>query len=87
MQKILLMLLTLSLISIVAEELKPWTTKLNNLTTFEKHVLIDKGTERAFSGKYVHTDDEGIYTCKVCDASLYTSEDKFDSHCGWPSFD
>jgi peptide methionine sulfoxide reductase msrA/msrB len=87
MQKIVLILLTLSMTFIVAEDLKPWTSKLNNLTPFEKHVLIDKGTERAFSGKYVHTNEDGIYTCKVCDAPLYRSGDKFDSHCGWPSFD
>ena len=87
MQKIVLILLTLSMTFIVAEDLKPWTSKLNNLTPFEKHVLIDKGTERAFSGKYVHTKEDGIYTCKVCDAPLYRSGDKFDSHCGWPSFD
>jgi len=87
MQKILLMLLMLGMTFVVAEDLKPWTATLNNLTTFEKHVLIDKGTERAFSGKYVHTKDDGIYTCKVCGNPLYKSTDKFDSHCGWPSFD
>ncbi len=42
--------------------------RLNQLTAFEKHVLVDKGTERAFSGKYVHTKEDGIYRCKVCDA-------------------
>ena len=87
MQKILWILVTLSMAFALADEVKPWTTQLNNLTTFEKHVLIDKGTERAFSGKYVHTKEEGIYTCKVCDTPLYISKDKFDSHCGWPSFD
>ncbi len=87
MQKIVLILLTLSMTFSVAEDMKPWASKLNNLTPFEKHVLIDKGTERAFSGKYVHTKEDGIYTCKVCDAPLYRSGDKFDSHCGWPSFD
>ncbi len=87
MQKILLILLTLSMTFIVAEDLKPWTSKLNNLTPLEKHIVIDKGTERAFSGKYVHTKEDGTYRCKVCDAPLYRSGDKFDSHCGWPSFD
>lgn len=72
---------------LVAEELKPWTATLNSLTPFEKHVIIDKGTERAFSGKYVHTNEEGTYTCKVCGAPLYRSSDKLDPHCGWPSFD
>lgn len=87
MQKIVFTLLMMCMTFILADEVKPWTTKLNNLTTFEKHVLIDKGTERAFSGKYVQTKEDGTYTCKICDAPLYTSGDKFDSHCGWPSFD
>ena len=68
-------------------ELKPWTSTLKNLTPPEKHVIVDKGTERAFSGKYVNTKEKGVYTCKVCGAALYRSDDKFDSHCGWPSFD
>lgn len=72
---------------LVAEELKPWTATLNSLTPFEKHIIIEKGTERPFSGKYVHTKEDGIYTCKVCNAPLYRSSDKFDSGCGWPSFD
>jgi len=87
MKKIIFTLLMMCMTFVLAAELKPWTTQLNNLTKFEKHVLIDKGTERAFSGKYVHTKEDGTYTCKVCDAPLYTSGDKFDSHCGWPSFD
>jgi peptide methionine sulfoxide reductase msrA/msrB len=68
-------------------EPKSWTTTLKNLTPFEKHVIVDKGTERAFSGKYVNTKEKGVYTCKVCGTALYRSNDKFDSHCGWPSFD
>ncbi|HSR73709.1 MAG TPA: bifunctional methionine sulfoxide reductase B/A protein [Sulfurovum sp.] len=72
---------------LVAEELKPWSAKLKTLTPSEKHVIIDKGTERPFSGKYVDTKEDGTYACKVCGAPLYKSSDKFDSHCGWPSFD
>ena len=87
MQKILWILVTLSITFVIADDFKPWKSKINTLTTFEKHVLINKGTERAFSGKYVDTKEDGTYACKVCDAPLYTSGDKFDSHCGWPSFD
>jgi peptide methionine sulfoxide reductase msrA/msrB len=61
--------------------------KYNNLTAEEKWVILDKGTERPFTGKYVNHKENGEFTCKQCDAPLYRSEDKFDSHCGWPSFD
>lgn len=60
---------------------------MNELTPFERHVIEDKGTEPAFSGLYTQTDEPGEYLCKRCDALLYKSEDKFSSHCGWPSFD
>ena len=70
-----------------AANMEAWKPQLNNLSTFEKHVIVDKGTERAFSGKYVNTTDKGVYKCKVCGAALYRSDDKFSSHCGWPSFD
>ena len=72
---------------LVASDMKPWTTQLNKLSTFEKNIIVNKGTERAFSGKYVNTTDKGVYKCKVCGTALYKSDDKFSSHCGWPSFD
>jgi len=59
----------------------------NELTPFEEYVIINKGTEKPFSGKYENFFEEGTYTCKRCGAQLYKSEDKFDAHCGWPSFD
>lgn len=61
--------------------------KLNKLTTEEAAVIIHKGTEYPFTGEYVNTKDSGKYVCRQCDAPLYLSNDKFDSHCGWPSFD
>jgi peptide methionine sulfoxide reductase msrA/msrB len=61
--------------------------KFNELTPQEKYVIIDKGTEYPFTGKYNDFYQEGTYTCKHCDAPLYNSSTKFDGHCGWPSFD
>jgi peptide methionine sulfoxide reductase msrA/msrB len=63
------------------------TMKLNSLTPEEARVIVHKGTERPYSGKYVNNKVDGTYTCKQCGAPLYRSTAKFDSECGWPSFD
>ncbi|MBE2257089.1 MAG: bifunctional methionine sulfoxide reductase B/A protein [Ignavibacteria bacterium] len=61
--------------------------KYNELTEEEKRVIINKGTEMPFTGELNNNKSEGTYICKRCNAPLYSSKDKFDSGCGWPSFD
>lgn len=59
----------------------------NTLTKEEEYIIVFKGTEYPYTGKYYKHKAPGTYICKRCNAPLYKSKDKFDSHCGWPSFD
>jgi peptide-methionine (R)-S-oxide reductase len=56
------------------------------LTPMQYHVLREGGTERAFTGEYDHTFAAGDYTCAGCGAPLFTSDDKYNSGCGWPAY-
>ena len=59
----------------------------NKLTPEEERVIVKKGTEYPGSGDLLKNSEKGTYICKRCNAALYKSDSKFDSHCGWPSFD
>jgi len=63
---------------------KDWKEKL---TEEQYYIIREKGTERPFTGKLLMNKEKGIYKCAACGAELFTDEMKFDSHCGWPSFD
>lgn len=58
-----------------------------NLTSKERKIIVDKGTERPYTGKYNNHYKKGTYVCKACSNPLFKSNTKFDSKCGWPSFD
>lgn len=66
---------------------KTKTMEYKKLTPEEERVIINKGTERPFTGKYYDYYEKGTYVCKQCGAPLYKSTAKFNSGCGWPSFD
>lgn len=59
----------------------------NKLTPEEERVIVNKGTEYPGTGDLLKNSEKGTYICKRCNAALYNSDSKFDSHCGWPSFD
>jgi len=79
MKKIILFCIFMMLTLVHAKEVTPWAAALKNLTPQERHVIVDKGTEMPFTGKYTTHDEKGVYKCKVCGEKLYNSTDKFNS--------
>jgi len=63
------------------------TAETHPLSPEEEHVIEEKGTEKPYSGEFYQHEETGTYHCRKCGAALYHSHDKFDAHCGWPSFD
>lgn len=80
-------LVLLAMAAIFTIETKAQEMEWNKLNEAEKRVIINKGTEAPYTGEYYMTKTKGVYICKQCKEPLYYSDDKFDSHCGWPSFD
>ncbi|MGQ1784224.1 MULTISPECIES: methionine-R-sulfoxide reductase [unclassified Saccharicrinis] len=83
MRKLLFIILTSSVLLNMEGQKKVY----NKLSPEEKSVILNKGTEMPYTGKYTDNKKKGTYICKQCEAPLYYSDDKFDSNCGWPSFD
>ena len=87
MNRLYLSIITVILIFMSENSHSQNDLKYNDLSKEESYVIDSKGTERPFTGKYYKHKEPGTYVCKKCGSALYNSADKFESDCGWPSFD
>jgi len=87
MMKTIYKFVIILILSVMANKMSGQEERFNFLSEFETYVIENKGTERAWTGKYTNMKEDGTYLCKKCGQALFRSDDKFDSHCGWPSFD
>jgi len=84
---IIIAFICLTFITFGVKTMQKEENNYNKLTPQEETVIVHKGTEKPFTGKYYNYKEKGFYICKRCNAKLFKSDDKFDSQCGWPSFD
>lgn len=87
MKNITIILIALSLVASAISKETVMHTEWKTLTDAETRVIVNKGTEAPFSGKFDRHMETGVYTCRRCGITLYRSENKFDASCGWPAFD
>jgi len=83
----ILFIFILMIMNAQAIDLQRYHKEIEQLTKEEKSVILHKATQPPYVGKYTYEKSSGIYRCKLCNAPLYKSSDKFESNCGWPSFD
>ena len=86
MKKILFLIFMLPFLTLSQEKVKK-SNFFDDLTVEERRIIVLKGTEKPYSGVYNKHFRKGIYICKACNNPLFESNSKFESNCGWPSFD
>ena len=86
MKKILFLIFMLPFLTFSQEKVKT-SNFFDDLTVEERRIIVFKGTEKPYSGVYNKHFRKGIYICKACNNPLFESNSKFESNCGWPSFD
>ena len=84
---LILCLITFPLLGFAQENKVKKSNYFDDISNEERRILVHKGTEKAWSGRYISNFEKGLYVCKACNNPLFNSDSKFKSNCGWPSFD